>query len=96
MKPLPTAPFTDEDWEIWWARPGFAHNPTLWCTYNGADRRDAELMLGAQRQRHGHWGPVVHYRAIEADRYVYIRFGGALLGAKEVNLEAAINITYFA
>jgi hypothetical protein len=52
LKPLRVAPLTDEDWAIWWTRPGLAMRMqsgkgcALWNWANNGDRRDAELMLG--------------------------------------------------
>lgn len=81
-----------------WVDTHRANDFLLLCLLSAAiaDRRDADLMLEAQRHRIGHWGPLVQYRKIEADRYAYIDFGGSVLSAAAINPQAADNITYFA
>lgn len=50
MKPLPAAPLTDEDVGIWFRVQLLARVLPLQPQAMIADRRDAELMLGAQLQ----------------------------------------------
>lgn len=55
MKPLPAAPLTDEDEEIWHEHvlterlDPYYEGMHLWQHSQAADRRDAELMWRAQR-----------------------------------------------
>jgi hypothetical protein len=55
MKPLPSAPLTPEDYRIWDVLsdppPGDWHEPVSLHLYQSADRRDAALILEAQRVR---------------------------------------------
>lgn len=77
----PTAPLTDEDWSIWWERPGYGSNPTLWVTWNGGDQRDANIMYEAQRERK--FGAIGWMPALapgSADPFPYT--GGVLLGRR--------------
>jgi hypothetical protein len=54
VKPLPTATLTEEDWRVWLhARRHVAELGWLEMidAYEAADRRDADLMLHAQRHK---------------------------------------------
>ena len=95
-----SAPLTDEDCEIW-LRVAAGGDPVyrMKCNFQiflDADRRDADLMLAAMRQRAGHWGPLVRWERIDDDEaYLYTRCGGALPAAIAVDSDKACYIRYF-
>ncbi len=67
MKPLPTAPWTQEDTDIWvrvLERHGLYWYALCLEWFQGQDRRDAELMLYAQQYPLITWvgPPMIHVR----------------------------------
>jgi hypothetical protein len=81
MKPrLSAAPLTPEDWEIWTGNWLGGRDVQRMYRYMSADRRDANMMYGAQFLRHYRSGhPLEDVLALQMElRYHDLLCGGAL------------------
>jgi hypothetical protein len=92
LKPLRVAPLTDEDWAIWWTRPGLAMRMqsrkgcALWNWANNGDRGDAELMLLAKLNPH--YDVLIN---VHGGRELLIRWGSTarMLGVRYTSSNSA-------